>query len=310
MAMPYTRMKVGLDDLVYSVMDDTTDTPGGTITYGTVYSLYGARAVDIDPGASFAWEPGDDGGFAIGETVGEMKIALEVDDLLPADKARLFGHTYANGIISENVLDVSPYVAIGFRVLRMGTSGGNKVYDYAWIPKCIFEKPKANEATKGKTYTPRTVKIDGEFTRTLSSGDYIEVARSDDTTLAAGTISGWLATPRYVSTQDLGALTLTSVNGVNATSTKTFTLTFAKAGGGTTVIANGAVTNVVLTLASTGAVIPIVTFTPGTASTTPTLLITTSSTITAVAYNVSVNAGLTDSNGAPCVLKGVTCTAS
>jgi len=228
MAIPSTRMRIGLDNVVYSVMDDTTDISGGSISYGTVYPLIGAKTLTFDRGASIANVYGDDGSFAVGETVGDMKVTLEVADILPADYARLMGFTYANGVIAEGVTDESPYIAVGFRTLRMGTTpAGAKVYEYFWLPKIKLQKPKDSEKTKDKSLAPRTASMDGQALRTISSNDYIVRARSDDTNVAATTITNWFVQPMYSASVDLTALTVVASTGTGAT--KTFLLTFSKA---------------------------------------------------------------------------------
>lgn len=306
MALTSNRMRIGLSNVVYSIMDDTTDVTAGVISYGTVYPLVGAMTLSFDRGASVATVFGDDGPFAVGDTVGEMKLTLEIADILPADYARLLGFTYANGLIAEGVSDQSPYVAIGFKTLRMGVDGANKVYEYFWLPKVKFQKPKNDEKTKDKSLAPRTVSLEGVALMTTSNSKYIVRARGDDPAVASATITGWFATPIYNPSVDLNAFTFTSAAGT--ISTKTFRLTFAKAGGGTTVVGNASAANIVIAPASTGVPIVLTTFTPGSASTTPYVDVVTSATLTGVSYIVTAMGSLVDANGAPCVLKGVTCT--
>jgi phi13 family phage major tail protein len=294
MAMPNTRMKIGLSNLVYSILDDTTDFAGNSLSYGTVYPLPGAVTLDFDRGSSIANVFGDDGPFSVGETVGEMKIGLEVNDLLPADYARILGFTYSSGMIAEGINDASPYVAIGFKTLRMGKNAGALVYEYFWLPKCIFQKPKNSEKTKDKSLAPRTVMLDGEAIRTITNDKYIVRARGDDPNVAAATISGWFTTPLYSATQSLTAVTVGTITA--AASPKTITIPFAK-GGETFSLQTPLDADIEISVVSTGLVLAGTrTYVPSAASATPNIVITCS-TLTAVAHLVTVTSYVKDSNG-------------
>jgi phi13 family phage major tail protein len=287
-------MRIGLSNVVYAVMDDTTDISGGAITYGTVYSLPGAVSLSFDRGASIANVFGDDGSFAVGETVGEMKLGLEIGDLLPADYARILGFTYSSGMIAEGINDASPYVAIGFKTLRMGKNAGAAIYEYFWLPKCIFQKPKNDEKTKDKSLTPRTVSLEGEALRTISNDKYIVRARGDDALVAAATISGWFTTPLYSATQSLTAVTVGTIT--SAVSPKTITIPFAK-GGETFSLQAPTDADIEISVVSTGLVLAGTrTYAVSSAGTAPTITITCS-TLTAVAHLVTVTSYVKDSNG-------------
>ena len=92
-------------------------------------------------------------------------------------------------------------------------------------------------------------------------------------------------------------------------STKTIVLTFAKAGGGTTRIANAAATNVVAILDSDHSILTPVTFTAGVAGVAPELTIVYSA-LTAAAHTIVVTAELKDLNGVACVAKSIAVTPS
>jgi phi13 family phage major tail protein len=287
-------MRIGLSNVVYSVMDDTTDVSGGVITYGTVYTLPGAVSLSFDRGSSIANVFGDDGSFAVGETVGEMKLGLEVADILPADYARILGFTYSSGMIAEGIVEASPYVAIGFRTLRMGKNSGSAIYEYFWLPKCIFQKPKNDEKTKDKSLAPRTVKLDGEAIRTISNDKYIVRARSDDALVAAATISGWFTAPLYSATQSLTAVTVGTITG--SSSAKTITIPFAKSGE-TFSLQAPTVEDIVISVVSTGLILAgTSTFAQSAAGVTPTITLTNSN-VSAVPHLVTVTGHVKDSNG-------------
>jgi len=287
-------MRIGLSNFVYAILDDATDIAGGALTYGTVYPLPGAKALNFDRGSSIAAEFADDGVFAVGETVGEMKLGLEVADLLPADYARLLGFMYSSGMIAEGVNDASPYVAIGFRTLRMGKNEGASVYEYFWLPKCIFQKPKNDEKSKDKSLAPRTVTLDGEAMRVITNDKYIVRARGDDPNVAAATITGWFTTPLYSATQSLTAVTVGTITG--ASGAKTITIPFAK-GGETFSLQAPTDADICISVASTGLVLSGTrTYVCSAAGTAPTI-VATCSVLTAVPHLVTITSNVKDSNG-------------
>jgi phi13 family phage major tail protein len=294
MSMPNTRMRIGLSNVVYSILDDTTDYAGNPLTYGTVYPLPGAVALTFDRGSSMANVFGDDGSFSVGETVGEMKLGLELNDLLPADYARILGFTYSSGMIAEGINDASPYIAIGFKTLRMGKNSGAAVYEYFWLPKTIFQKPKNDEKTKDKSLAPRTVKLDGEAIRTITNDKYIVRARGDDPNVAAATISGWFTAPLYSATQSLTAVTVGTITGDSGA--KTLTIPFAKSGE-TFSLQAPTDADIEISVVSTGLILAGTrSYVCSAAGTAPTI-IASCSVLTAVPHLVTITSHVKDSNG-------------
>ena len=300
--------KVGLDQVYVAAFTAGTDTTTIAPTWGTPQFLAGGTVkMQGNPNGALTTDWGDNGPFFVTNSRGNLQATLEVQGIDPDILAAMLGQTKANGITSEGSLDQSPWYALGFRVWIGGTdNSGNKIYEYFWYPKGKFTIPEQGAETKKEKISPQHVTLSAEFARLNYNSVLCTHARSDDSTVSASTITNWFTTPLYASSQDLNALTLTSATGV--ISTKTFTVTFAKAGGGTTTIADGSNSNIVISVGSTGVPIALTTFTPGSASTTPTEAVVTSATLTGVPYTVFVTAQLHDANGVACVMKSVSCT--
>jgi phi13 family phage major tail protein len=301
MAVVSSSPAIGVESAVYAILTESSDVLGGTPVYGTVKNFFPTAKLTINLNGSVATDWGDDGPSAIATTTGKVQVSLEVQDIDPAAYAEITGQTRANGITADNSLDTSPYIAFGYKQLLIGGK-----YRYKWLLKGKFSKSSEGGETKKDTINYQHMTLAGEFGRLIANGNFQTGIRTDASDTPAATVTNWFNAPVIAPTVDLGALTLTSATGV--ISTKTFTLTFAKAGGGTTTIADGATYNVAIALASTGTLIALTTFTPGSASTTPTLAVVTSATLTGVAYTVFVTAQLHDASGVACVQKSVTVT--
>lgn len=220
------RPRIGVSNVVYAVLDETTDVSGGTPTYGTVYSLPYVRKTGFKSAASLATLYADDGPRFAAETIGDMAISLDLADISPDDEARLLGHARTNGKTVKTATDTSPYVAIGFKTLRSGKDSSNPVYSYFWFNKCIFQKPDVDAETKGASINYQTPTLEGRVVSLISSNQYMVTARSDDADVSATTISNWFNQP-VIGSADLGALGV-----VIATATTNVSFTFTKTGGG------------------------------------------------------------------------------
>jgi len=232
MALASTRQSIGLSNVVYSVMDESTDYLNNAPTYGTVYPLVGAKAMEFDPGSSIAREFADDGLFNAADAVGEMKVNFVLASILPEDYARILGYEYANGIIQEKAVKQSPSIAIGFKALRSGNESGNNVYDYVWFPKVKLSKPKSADKTKAASIEFKDVQFEGAVLTLLSNGVHRVRTRSDDPAVAAVTLTNWFTAPLYSNSADLNAL-----NVAVAAATLNLKFTFTKTGGGNVTIA-------------------------------------------------------------------------
>ncbi len=292
------KSAIGLDKLYYTVM--TSDDSTGTPVYGTIYPLVGAKTLSFNSAASLTSNFADDSVFETFESTGEKSLSLSIVDLLPADKARLLGYNYANGITSGTASAASPYVAIMGRAMLSDGS-----YRYVRYYKVKFGKPNAEDATREASPSPRMVTLEGRVSDLISTtyiGKYMEEARSDDTG-AATAISTWFTAVGY-STTATGAVTVAAAAGTAGQVVFTFT----KAGGNTNMNQSSfIVPNIQVFLNSTGAVQAPTWAFGATGGATQTA---TASGCTAGASTWIVQSGVTDVNGIGTTAKGGTVTVS
>lgn len=287
------RPRIGLRDVVYAVLDESTDVVGGTPSYGTIYPLANSIEMSFDPGSSSASLFADDGLAFSAETTGEMKVTFGNADILPADMARILGHTYAAGQVVFNTLDQSPYIAIGAKMLRAGKDSTNLVYDYVWLYKCKLQKPKFDSRTKGASIEYQTPMLEGLVSKLTSSGNYQLRMRTDDPDAVAATLSGFFSTV-IMPSASLTAVTVGTIVGDD--SDNTITVPFAKSGE-TFQMQIPATSEITVSVVSTGALLAGTTvITRSNAGTAPTLILTNAN-IDAVEYLVSVTSGVKDTNG-------------
>jgi phi13 family phage major tail protein len=298
---------IGIESAVYALLTESSDVLAGTPVYGTVKSLFPSAKITVNPNGSVATDWGDDGPSFVATTTGKYQLSLEAQDVDPAAYAEITGQTRTNGVAVDGSLDTAPYVAFGYKQWLGGLDGsGNKRYRYKWLLKGKFSKAQEGGETKKDTISYQHMTLAAEFTKLIANNNIQTTVRTDASDTPAATITNWFNAPVIGATVDLGALTLTSA--AASISSKTFTITFAKAGGGTTTIADASSYNIAIALNSTGTLIALTTFTPGSANVAPTVAVVTSATLTAVAYTVFVTADLHDANGVACVQKSVTVT--
>jgi phi13 family phage major tail protein len=296
------RPRVGLKDVVYAVLDESTDVTGGTPSYGAVYPLANAIDLSFDPAGSAATLFADDGAAFTAETVGEMKISLGQADMLPEDIARILGHTYANGVVTENVGDSSPYIAIGAKMLRAGKDNGNLVYEYFWLPKVKLTKPKQDAKTKAASIEFQTPAFEGRVVKLTANNNYRTRVRTDDALASSAMLTNWFLAPVITGSADLGAL-----SAVIAKSTTRATFTFTKVGGGNITLTQSNLTTATLPTFKGSSAVPVAGAYVITNNGTPTVTVTFTPAVAygAVAVSGSVVPGaVRDQNGVYCAATG------
>lgn len=232
MAANTQRLRIGASDFVYAVLNEATDVAGGTPTWGSVVSCPNIKSVAFDPGSSLFTGFYDDGPKFSADTVGVLKLTVNFGDLSPTNEAALLGHAYSAGQVQQGITDQSPYVAIGWKTLRLGTVSGTKVYDYYWLYKARARKPNLDAKTKEASISPADIVLEFNavgLNATVNSvvGLYANKLRTDDDAAAAGTITGFFSTVALPAA-NLAALTCTAAESGTAGSVA---FTFAKAGG-------------------------------------------------------------------------------
>lgn len=230
------RPRIGASNVVYALLTESTDVVGGTPTWGTVYSLPNVTTLGFNSASSITQLFADDGPRFGADTVGEMTFSLTLADISPDDEARLLGQTRTNGVTIKSALDVSPYVAVGFKTLRAGKDGANAVYSYFWFHKIVFQKPNVDANTKGATVEFQLPVLEGRVSALTANNQYSVMVRTDDAAASATTLTNWFNQP-VVGAADLGAL-----NASIAKSSTNVAITFTKTGGGTFSIADAYLT--------------------------------------------------------------------
>jgi phi13 family phage major tail protein len=210
---------IGLSNIVAWPL--TSDTVGGTPTYGTAFSLSGAAEMNFDPKSSQTPFFGDDSLIAVGSTTGFRSIGVKLYDIDPANLAQLMGQTYGVGQVQDSGADVSPYFAIAGKVLRNGIATNQYVVFY----KVQFMKPKSDWKTKADKITFVEVALDGATLALTANRLYGLTQRSDDPNGNTAALTAWFTTVQFPTT-DNTALSVVFAAGVT---TKTITATFSKA---------------------------------------------------------------------------------
>jgi phi13 family phage major tail protein len=295
------RPAIGVKDVVYAVLTESSDVAGGTPTYGTVKALAGVGRLSVNPNPSVSRLAGDDMMLHVAESIGKIDFELELADIDPASEAEVLGHTYANGAIVEHKDDSSPYVAVGFKVTRTGAS----VSTYYWLYKGKISKPDLAAETKGESINFQRKMLKGEFQPLQANGNWRMKLRTDDPAAPAALVSGFFSTVVLTSSADLTAFTLESAAG--DASDKQITLTFGKATA--VAVANASALNIQVVLDSSHAILTPTSYTASAAGTSPTVILAFSS-LTAAAHTIVVNAGLKDTAGVSVTPKSLAVTPS
>lgn len=294
------QVRFGAKDLVYAVLTESSDVSGGTPVYGTPATLANLAKIAVNPNGNSSILFADDGPRFVGDTIGKIDVTFDLADISTTAYAEVLGHTVVNGTISEKITDQSPYIAVGFKITRTGG-----YYDYMWLLKGKLTKPDISAETKKETINFQMQTLKGQFVALQANDNWRTRIRTDDAAVPAATLAGFFTAPVVSSASDLGAFTLTS--GAGSSSAKTITLTFGKAGGGSTTVLNASALNVFVILDSSHAVLAPTTYTPGAAGVAPTLVLAFSA-LTAAAHTIVVTSDLKDANGVPVVAKSIAVT--
>jgi len=298
MSVTIRRPQIGIQDVVYAVLNEASDIVGGTATYGTVKSLAGAMKFNMKPNGQLASLFADDTLAFVAPSVGKRQVSMDLFDLLPEALAEIQGLTLANGIYVESSLDQTPWVAIGYKILLAGNdSNGNKVYRYKWLLKGKFAKPDEGGETKKDTINYAQMTLSAEFADLFSTKTYQSVLpRTDDPAVNATVLANWFNQPVLSTAADLTALSC-----VIAKSGTNITFTFSKASAAAFSMAEvSAIVSSSIIVEKTGALVagslvwtgeattaPVATFTPGVAFGTNTVL-------------AAVTPDVKDANGVAC----------
>ena len=154
----------GLSDLHYTVItkEDATQT-----VYGEVKPFGPAMALNIQPSINRANLRADDGVLFSDASKGPIAVSVNTAYLEKEVEAEVLGKTiHENGLISDNVNDDAPYIAIGGRAAN--ARGG---YEYFWLYRVKLAPAEENKETKQDTPTYQTPNLTGEAIPRIHDGE-------------------------------------------------------------------------------------------------------------------------------------------
>lgn len=171
---------INVDKFTYWIM--TKDEITGA-TYLAPKSLPGIVKLSVDPTSSRSAFYGDGRILEYGQTLGEIKVSLDISTVPLWAQADLLGHTMDGlGGMTSNVDDHAPYVAFAYRRKK-----GNGKYRYVKIYKGLFGESKddAETATASNKFQndsfdgvalPRTYDGNWRYYRDEDEPGYVDVS--------------------------------------------------------------------------------------------------------------------------------------
>lgn len=128
-------------------------------TYETPVKIAAAIEANVEVSTESATLYGDDRAIETADSLGDIEVELNVDDLAPNIYALLLGKTKnADGVIEDSIDDVAPYGALLFELPK--ANGHRKLYAYY---KGKFQPPGTEATTKGDSVEFQTQTINGKF---------------------------------------------------------------------------------------------------------------------------------------------------
>ena len=211
--MAITRPRIGLRDVVYAIVDETTNVSGGTLTFGAVTALANAAKLTVNPNGTLVTGFYDDASRVVAETIGKIDMDIEFAELSQANYAALLGSTYSGGLIQEKSTDTSPWVALGFKAKRVGLdSNSAEIFDYYWLYMGKFSKFSSTYETKKETINLQNVVMKAQFTVPQTDNVWRLRLRTDDSNVPAATITNFFATV-VIGSADTTALSVVITEG-------------------------------------------------------------------------------------------------
>ena len=176
---------VGLKDLFVAPITVGAE---GAETYGTPRRLAKAIKAGLKVNYAEGTLHADDAVDEYEKEFVDGELTLNVNDLLPADTAFLFGHEQdSDEVVYAGETDDPPYVAIGFRARKPGGK-----YRYVWLYKVKFSTPDEEYETKGDGIDYKTPEIVGKFIKRPDGKWKADYTATPDDTVAAT----WFTTVR------------------------------------------------------------------------------------------------------------------
>jgi phi13 family phage major tail protein len=186
---------VGLKDLYYAlVSQDDAD----AYAAGSPAVFAPAVAASRKPKNAVKTQYADDGVFDVLTAEGETEIEVEVTNIPLSVLAIVLGKEYdaATGRMFDNAGATPPDVALGFRSMK-----SNGSYKYYWYLKGKFTMPDEEQASKGESPDPKTLKIKFTAIKTTYQFDLGSINDGVKSVVGDEDISGFSATGWFTTVQ-------------------------------------------------------------------------------------------------------------
>ena len=148
-------MRIGLKSLYYALL--TSDTSSG-VSYGTPVAIPGVNKIGLTRKSTRDTFYADDGPWDTATAKDVYEAELTVADIPLSVYNILMGSTQVGAEARPTMLDVAPFVAIGFMATK---SNGNS--RYYWLYKGQFAAPDEENDSKGATAKLKPVVIKATF---------------------------------------------------------------------------------------------------------------------------------------------------
>lgn len=159
----------------------------GVLSYGVPFAVAPAVSASITPETSDDSFYADDIALISNQTTSSITVELETADIKDEVVSRLLGvEVDQSGVVIDNINNVAPQVALGFRSLK-----SNGSYKYVVLYKGAFGIGSDEYATKEDSPTFQTTSISGTFLPTIHNGNWRASVNSDSEAVEPEVIENW-----------------------------------------------------------------------------------------------------------------------
>lgn len=163
----------GLKNLHYAIITKEDDSQ---TVYSEVKPFGPAMALNIQPSINRSNLRADDAVLFSDSAKGPIAVTVNTAYLEKEVEADVLGKTiHANGLISDNINDEAPYIAIGGEAAS--ARGGSEFF---WLYRVKLAPAEENKETKQETPTYQTPNLTGEAIPRIHDGEEKVKAWSED----------------------------------------------------------------------------------------------------------------------------------
>lgn len=174
----------GLKNLHYAVITEENDKE---TVYGEVKPFGPAIAVNIQPSINRANLRADDKVLFSDSEKGPITVSVNTAYLEDEVESDVLGKTiHDNGLISDNVGDNAPYIAIGGEAAS--ARGGSEFF---WLYRVKLAPAEENKETKQETPTYQTPNLEGEAIPRIHDGEEKVKAWSGNDKIDQSVFDNW-----------------------------------------------------------------------------------------------------------------------